>query len=267
MDLKVQAKRQLDQDLRKALEERQFRIYYQPMVNVLSRAPVGFEAVMRWEHPERGLIMPAEFIPLARENGLIVSIGEWLLHHACADAATWPSHLKVAINLSADQFDRHRLVENIAAALAASGLEARRLELEITETATVEDSGPVLAALRQLRDMGLGIALDDFGTGYSSLSYLTRFPFSKVKIDRSLVMGLDQGRESDTIIGAVVDLCDRLGMTSTAEGVETEAQLRHLALFKCDEAQGYLFSPPRPASDVPEMLRRLHQPRLAAVAS
>jgi EAL domain-containing protein (putative c-di-GMP-specific phosphodiesterase class I) len=202
-------------------------------------------------------VSPVEFIPLAEEIGLIVDLGRWVLRQACADAAAWPGNLKVAVNLSPVQFGSHTLPEDVAAALADAGLGAGRLELEITETAMLADTDAVLTSLHELRGLGVRIALDDFGTGYSSLSYLQRFPFNKVKIDRSFVAKLGQGGDSDIIVAAVVDLCARLRMVTTAEGVETTAQLDHLASLHCVEGQGYLFSPPRPAGEVATMLENL----------
>jgi diguanylate cyclase (GGDEF)-like protein len=266
MDEQMRARRQLDLDLRRALAEGEFRLYYQPLINIATRSPCGFEALLRWEHPERGLVPPNEFIPLAEEIGLIVPLGEWVLKQACIDAVSWPGNLKVAVNLSPRQFGSQTLVADVAAALSAAGLEPERLELEITETAMVEDVDTVVAILRRLRDLGIGIAMDDFGTGYSSLSYLRRFPFTKVKIDRSFIGDLGQGRDSDTIVAAIVDLCDRLGMQTTGEGVETEAQFYQLASLNCTEAQGYLFSRPFPGGEVPNMLRALRLPELMEIA-
>ena len=213
------------------------------------------------------MVSPADFIPLAEEIGLIVPLGKWVLRQACAEAATWPGNLKVAVNLSPVQFGSYTLLEDVAAALADSGLNPRNLELEITETAMLADTDAVLVILHQLRDLGLRIALDDFGTGYSSLSYLQRFPFSRVKIDRSFVARLGQGGDTDTIVAAVIDLCNRLGMGTTGEGVETAVQLDRLTSLQCVEAQGYLFSQPRPASEVAAMLMNLTPLELAAVAT
>ncbi len=257
MNARMQARRTLDLDLRRALAEGEFRMFYQPLIAVATGTVCGFEALVRWEHPRRGIVWPSDFIPLAEETGLIVPLGKWALRQACADAASWPDHLKVAVNLSPVQFGCQTLVEDVTAALADAGLPARRLELEITETAMLEDTDAVLVILHQLRDLGLGIALDDFGTGYSSLSYLQRFPFHKVKIDRSFIARLGQGGDTDTIVAAVVDLCARLGMVTTAEGVETPAQLSYLTSLNCVEAQGYLFSSPAPAAEVEEILLRL----------
>jgi predicted signal transduction protein with EAL and GGDEF domain len=257
MDALMQARRTLDLDLRNALVGHEFRLFYQPLINIATRTVCGFEALLRWMHPTRGLLSPIDFIPLAEETGLIIPLGEWALRQACADAATWPGDLKVAVNLSPLQFGSQVLVEDVEAALRDSGLDPRSLELEITETAMFADTDTVLATLHQLRDLGVRIALDDFGTGYSSLSYLQRFPFSKVKIDRSFVACLGEGGNNDTIVAALVDLCDRLGMATTGEGVETTAQLDRLAALNCTEAQGYFFSRPRPGSQVDVMLDEL----------
>jgi diguanylate cyclase (GGDEF)-like protein len=259
MNARMQARRTLDLDLRKALQEGEFRLFYQPLIDVATRSVCGFEALLRWQHPDRGMVSPADFIPLAEETGLIVPLGEWVLRRACADAATWPDDLKVAVNLSPVQFGSHTLVEAVAAALADARLDVSRLELEITETAMLADTTAVLVILHQLRDLGLKIALDDFGTGYSSLSYLQRFPFSKVKIDRSFVARLGLGGDNDTIVAAVIDLCGRLRMDTTGEGVETVAQLDRLASLHCTEAQGYLFSRPRPASEVTAMVMEMNR--------
>ena len=258
MNAAMQARRALDLDLRKALADGEFMVFYQPLIDIATRSVCGFEALLRWRHPERGMISPADFIPFAEEIGLIIPLGKWVLRQACADAATWADNLKVAVNLSPVQLGCPTLVEDVAAALADSGLASDRLELEITETAMLADTNTVLVTLHLLRDLGLRIALDDFGTGYSSLSHLQRFPFSKVKIDRSFVSKLGQASDSDTIVSAMIDLCGRLGMMTTGEGVETPAQLERLAVLKCTQAQGYLFSQARPASEVVEMLRPLH---------
>jgi predicted signal transduction protein with EAL and GGDEF domain len=261
MEARMQARRRLDLDLRKALVENEFRVFYQPLIDIASQAVCGFEALVRWQHPDRGMVSPADFIPLAEETRLIIPLGKWVLRQACADAATWPDHMKVAVNLSPVQLGSPTISRDVAEALADSGLPANRLELEITETAMLADTDGVLATLHQLRDMGPRIALDDFGTGYSSLSYLQRFPFSKVKIDRSFVSRLDQDGGSDTIVAALIDLCRRLGMVTTGEGVETQAQMHRLTALRCNEAQGYLFSKPRPADEVAAMLAKLSPQR------
>jgi diguanylate cyclase (GGDEF)-like protein len=265
MNAQMQARRRLDLDLRRAIVEGEFRVFYQPLIKIATGSVCGFEALVRWQHPERGLVSPADFIPLAEEIGLVIPLGKWVLRQACADAAMWPDNLKVAVNLSPVQFGSHTLVEDVAAALADAGLPARRLELEITETAMLADTDAVLLILHQLRDLGLGIALDDFGTGYSSLSYLQRFPFNKVKIDRSFVSRLGEGGDTDVIVAAVADLCRQLGMITTGEGVETAEQLGRLASLRCVEAQGYLFSRPRPADEVADLLLKLGSGALGTV--
>jgi EAL domain-containing protein (putative c-di-GMP-specific phosphodiesterase class I) len=251
--------------MRKALAEGEFRVFYQPQVTIPTRAICGFEALVRWRHPQRGMISPAEFIPLAEENGLVIPLGKFVLRQACADAATWPGNLTVAVNLSPVQFGSPSLVEDVAAALADAGLHASRLELEITETAMLADTDAVLVTLHLLRNLGVSIALDDFGTGFSSLSYLQRFPFNKVKIDRSFVAKLGEDSDNDAIVAAVIGLCGQLAMVTTGEGVETEAQFQCLASLRCMEAQGYLFSRPRPASEVMEMLRSLAPQELITI--
>ena len=257
----MQARRTLEIDLRKALAAGEFVLFYQPLINLKTASIIGFEALMRWVHPDRGLVQPSDFIPLAEEIGLLVPLGEWALRRACFDAMTWPADMKVAVNVSVTQFASRTLAEDVARALQDSGLEPTRLELEITETVMLQDTEDVLRILHQLRDLGVGIALDDFGTGYSSLSYLRRFPFTKVKIDRSFINDLGKHDDSDVIVTAVTDLCETLGMVALAEGVETEEQLRRLRLGNCGEAQGYLFSRPRPASEVAELCRTLTRPQ------
>jgi diguanylate cyclase (GGDEF)-like protein len=257
MDERVQQRRALELDLRRALVEGEFELYYQPIVEVASRRVSGLEALLRWHHPERGIVGPDSFIPLAEEIGLIVPIGEWVLKRACAEAVTWPGAPKVAVNLSPAQFANRGLVDAVAAALRGSGLDPARLELEITETVMLEGTEATLATLHQLKALGVSIAMDDFGTGYSSLSYLQRFPFDKVKIDRSFIRNLDQSRQSNAIVRAVTGMCIGLDMTTTAEGVETEAQFEALLREGCREAQGYLFSRPCPATEIRALLARI----------
>jgi diguanylate cyclase (GGDEF)-like protein len=257
MDAAMQARRTLELDLRRALLLGEFEIFYQPLMTLKTRRITGFEALLRWHHPERGLLMPGDFIPLAEEIGLIIPLGEWVLRRACADAMAWPAAVKVAVNLSAVQFINRNLVQEVRDALVDSGLAPHRLELEITETAMLDDAEKTLGILHRLRALGVSIALDDFGTGYSSLSYLRRFPFDRVKIDRSFVEGLGEGGDCDAIVGAVTDLCRKMGMTTTAEGVETEAQLARLGNLFCSEVQGFLFSQARPANEVPQIYEML----------
>jgi diguanylate cyclase (GGDEF)-like protein len=255
MDAQMQARRTLEYDLRKALAAGQFEMHYQPVVNLAEDEISGFEALIRWRHPEKGLVSPEKFIPLAEEIGLIVPIGEWTIREACAAAARWPDHLRIAVNLSPAQFRSPGLVQVVVGALATSGLRPGRLELEITETALLADSNGTLATLHQLRELGVRIAMDDFGTGYSSLSYLQSFPFDKIKIDRSFVRDIAGSAGSLNIVRAVAALANGLGMAATAEGVETEQQLAAIRSEGCTEMQGFLFSQPLPVSEVEHLLR------------
>ncbi|HWL03970.1 MAG TPA: EAL domain-containing protein [Xanthobacteraceae bacterium] len=254
MDARLQARRLLELDLRRALAAGEFELFYQPLVNVNSNAITGFEALLRWRHPQRGMVSPAEFIPLAEEIGLIVPLGEWVLRQACAQAATWPDTLSIAVNLSPVQFRSSNLVPAVVSALANSGLPAGRLELEITESVLLQESEGNLATLHQLRALGAHIAMDDFGTGYSSLGYLRSFPFDKIKIDQTFVRELDNNPDCIAIISAVTGLGARLGIRTLAEGVETQEQLEQLRAEGCTEVQGYLFSEPVPASDLRQLL-------------
>ncbi|MCK8785853.1 EAL domain-containing protein [Roseomonas sp. NAR14] len=256
MDALMQARRALELDLRKALRQGEFELHYQPLVDLRRHRVSGFEALLRWRHPERGLVPPGEFVPLAEEIGLIAPIGAWVLAEACAQAALWPEAVRVSVNLSPAQFGQgEALVDTVREALARSGLAPSRLELEITETVLLLDTHETLVTLGEIKALGVGIVMDDFGTGYSSLGYLRKFTFDKVKIDQSFVRDLGRREDCAAIVRAVTSLCDSLGMSTTAEGVEDEAQLAYLTAEGCTEAQGYLFSPPRPAADVPEMLR------------
>jgi diguanylate cyclase (GGDEF)-like protein/PAS domain S-box-containing protein len=263
MDRRIQARRMLELDLRKGFTNGEFELYYQPLVNLKTNAVSGFEALLRWRHPERGLVAPGEFIPLTEEIGLIVPLGEWVLREACAQAAKWPEPLKVAVNLSPAQFRNRGVVKAVLTALAHSRLPASRLELEITESVLLGESDANLATLHQLREIGVHISMDDFGTGYSSLSYLRSFPFDKIKIDRSFVSELTERPDCLAIIRAVAGLGTSLGIATTAEGIETPEQLAQVRAEGCTEVQGYLFSAPRPATELGEFL----QPdRLAAAA-
>ncbi len=256
MNLNMQARRELECGLRSALANQELELWYQPFVNLESDEVCGFEALLRWNRPGRPTASPADFIPLAEETGLIVPIGEWALRQACAEAAGWPEHFRVSVNLSAAQFKGPGLVQTVVRALAASGLDPNRLELEITESVMLQDSETALAMLSQLRDLGVRIALDDFGTGYSSLSYLRKFPFGRIKIDRGFVSELSEAREDSlAIVRSVIRLGNSLGMATTAEGVETKQQLDRVRSEGCTEAQGYYFSPPRPAAEIACMLR------------
>jgi diguanylate cyclase (GGDEF)-like protein len=250
MDAKMKARRELDMDLRNALVNAEFELYYQPLVSLKTNQITTFEALLRWNHPVRGLISPAEFIPVAEETGLIIPLGEWVLRRACAETAKWPAHIKVAVNLSPSQLKSRNLTQLVISALAESGMAANRLQLEITETVLMHNTFATLATLHQLRKLGVQIAMDDFGTGYSSLSYLRSFPFDKIKIDRSFIQDLSNGAEPLAIVHAVAGLAQSLNMISTAEGVETQQQLDQLQAVGCTEMQGYLFSHARPAADI-----------------
>lgn len=254
MDAGIQQRRKLEIDLRQAIARNQFEIYYQPQVNAGTEEIVGFEALLRWHHPERGLVSPAEFIPLAEETGLIVPLGEWVLRRACKDAANWPGDVRVAVNLSPLQFRSPSLTHTVISALADSGLSAFRLELEITESVLLTDSETALATLHHIRGLGVRIAMDDFGTGYSSLSYLRLFPFDKIKIDQSFIRELGESKDCAAIVKAVVDLGSSLGITTTAEGVETTDQLDRVREHGCTEIQGYFFGKPLPLSHVEKLL-------------
>ena len=254
MDALMQQRRALELDLRKALAGGEFELYFQPLINLEKDDICGFEALLRWNHPVRGLVPPLEFIPLAEETELIVPIGEWVLHQACLEAAKWPSHIRIAVNVSSVQFKSRNLTLVVTAALARSGLAAQRLEVEITESVLLSNTESTLATLHQLRALGVRISMDDFGTGYSSLSYLRSFPFDKIKIDRSFVHDLASDADSMAIIRAVTGLGNSLGMATTGEGVETQEELDYLKREGCTEAQGYFFSKPKPASEVYKML-------------
>jgi diguanylate cyclase (GGDEF)-like protein len=264
MDARMQARRRLEIDLRKAIANGEFELFYQPLIDMRTEYVTGFEALIRWHHPERGLISPSEFICVAEETGLIVPLGEWVLRQACEEAAGWPSGVKIAVNLSPIQFKSKGILLSVTSALAASGLAPNRLELEITETVLLQDGDATLAILHELRVIGVKISMDDFGTGYSSLSYLRRFPFDKIKIDRSFISDMSD-HDSLAIVRAVIAMGHSLGIATTAEGVETPNQFKQLKLEGCTEAQGYLFSPPRPAAEVKGLLASIN-PKLQAIA-
>ena len=253
MDAAIRRRRDIEMGLRQALQNRELRLEFQPLMSLRDNRIAGFEALLRWDSPERGAVPPADFVPVAEETGLIVPIGEWVLHEACRIAATWPTPVRVAVNLSAIQFRKGRLCETVTAALAASGLPASRLELEITESLLLTDNEPTLETLHRLRSLGVRTAMDDFGTGYSSLSYLRSFPFDKIKIDRSFMRDLGRG-DGVAILRAVIGLGHSLGMTVTTEGVETEEQLRVAREEGSDEVQGFYFSLPLRPDRVSETL-------------
>jgi len=256
MDARMQARRSLELTLRNALPQQQFEIHYQPLIDLDLGDITGFEALIRWNHPERGLVQPLEFIPVAEEIGLITQIGEWVIRRACGDAALWPDHIKVAVNLSPTQLLNSNLVSVVMGALASSGLAAGRLELEITEAVLMHATVATLETLHRLRRLGVSISMDDFGTGYSSLSYLRNFPFDKIKIDRCFIKDLGSGDGAAAIVKAVTGLARSLNMTTTAEGVETEEQFDHVRSLGCTQMQGFLFSPPVARSEIPALLGR-----------
>lgn len=237
MDARIQARRQLEMELRKAVVQNEFVVHFQPMVDLKTNKVSAFEALVRWNHPERGLVMPDGFIAVAEEIGLIAPVGEWVLRQACAEAEKWPQDIRVAVNLSPSQF-RKTLVPAVVEALASSGLSASRLELEITESVLLQDSEATMTMLRELSAIGVSISMDDFGTGYSSLSYLHSFPFDRIKIDRSFVNDLSTSTNCAAIVKAVTGLGRTLGIKITAEGVETREQLEWLRSEGCAEAQG-----------------------------
>lgn len=261
MNITLQARRRLDSELRTAIEQEQFLLHYQPIRDLDADCVTGYEALIRWRHPVRGLVPPLEFIPAAEENGLIVPIGAWALRTALRDIANQPGTPRIAVNLSPIQLRSPDLINVVRDALAESGLPAHRLELEITESALLDRTDVTLQQLKALNDLGVRIALDDFGTGYSSLSYLMSYPIDSIKIDRSFVARLGESTQSTSIVRAITELASNLGMSTTAEGVENAEQLAHLIELGCSEAQGYFFSPPRPAADIfrgpPEVAKRL----------
>jgi diguanylate cyclase (GGDEF)-like protein/PAS domain S-box-containing protein len=240
--------------LREALAAEQFVLFYQPIVGLTSGAVTGLEALVRWQHPVRGLIYPDDFIPIAEDTGMIVPLGEWVLHEACRNAVRWPGEIRLSVNVSPTQFRSATFLETVRNALQRSGLAAERLDIEITESVLLQASDATLAVLNELRRMGISISLDDFGTGYSSLGYLRSFRFDRIKIDRSFVGDLLQRAESEAIVRAVIGIGNALGIVTVAEGVETRSQLKRLRSHGCSQAQGYLFSKPRPADEVATML-------------
>ncbi|MBV8752985.1 MAG: PAS-domain containing protein [Hyphomicrobiales bacterium] len=264
MDAHIQRRRALEIDLRRALASGEFHLVYQPLLNLATNALTGMEALVRWNHPDRDLT-PAEFIPVAEETGLIVPLGEWVLRRACAEAAHWPDSVRVAVNLSPVQFRNRGLVTMVTQALAAAGLPATRLEIEITEAALLQKDEMTVAMLHQLRALGVRISMDDFGTGYSSLSYLRSFPFDKIKIDRSFIADIERNGDSEAIIRAIAELGASLGIATTAEGIETPEQLELVRRAGCTEVQGYLLSKPRTAAEVLELIAGFG--RKAAVAA
>jgi diguanylate cyclase (GGDEF)-like protein len=254
MDSQARERRALEFDLKFALENKELELFYQPLMGTEENNPMGFEALLRWNHPIRGRISPAEFVPIAENTGLIKSIGEWVIRQACRTAASWPSQLTIAVNLSAPQFDKDRIVDVVTSALAETGLAPHRLELEITESLLIERPDEVLATLMRLKEIGVSIAMDDFGTGYSSLSYLLKFPFDKIKIDKSFISAIDEDKAACDVLRTIGSLGKTLGIRITAEGVETQEQVNFLRAIACDQLQGFFFAKPLQADDVPGFL-------------
>jgi diguanylate cyclase (GGDEF)-like protein len=255
LNQRAQQRRQLETDLRLAVDRAEFELYYQPLFDLKDNRICSFEALIRWNHPTRGLISPAEFVPIAEDTGLIVPIGAWVVREACRQAANWPKHVRVAVNVSPVQFHRGALNETILLALADSGLEPARLEIEITESIFLEGSETTLRLLHSLRSLGIRVALDDFGTGYSSLSYLQSFPFDKLKIDRSFIHNLLTRDGASAIVRAITELAHALNIETTAEGVEETAQLMELRAHGCSSVQGFLFAEPMTAADVERLFK------------
>ncbi len=262
MNVRVQARRKIESDLHHAFADGILEIHYQPLVTLNSGEVSGFEALLRWPHPERGFVPPAEFIPIAEECGLIAPITDFVLRRACQDAMTWPTQARLAVNISPQRFRIGNVFLAVSEALKSSGLAPERLELEITEALLLENSESVLSILHAIRGLGVRISMDDFGTGYSSLSYLRMFPFDKIKIDGSFVRGIGFNKESKAIIRAIMGLGTSLGMTITAEGIETETEQEFLRAVGCDEGQGFLYSKARPVADVPHILDTLNHANL-----
>ena len=256
MDAAVQARRRLEIDMRNGFERGEFHLVYQPLVNLRTRQVTGFEALMRWDHPVRGAIPPETFIPVAEETGLIVQFGEWVLRTACQEAANWPGNIRIAVNLSTVQLSRGNLTDIVMNALASSGLEPSRLELEVTESVLTEKSRRNINILTQLRQLGVRIAMDDFGSSTSSLGYLRYFRFDKIKIDQAFIGDFMKNPDNMVIVKAIMSLGIGLGITTTAEGVETEEQMRCLNFEGCTEIQGNLYSRPIRADEIDSIIGR-----------
>ena len=256
MNVRMKARANMEADLRKAFVNGEFELFYQPLINAQRNEVSCCEALLRWHHREAGMIPPTEFIPVAEDIGLIIPLGEWVLRKACADAAKWPDNINVAVNVSTIQFKRQGLTQTVLAALAASGLPAHRLEIEITETVILEDNNEIRATLHQLHELGVQIVMDDFGTGYSSLSYLRKFPFDKIKIDALFIRGLSDIGDCSTIVEAIIKMANTMKIATVAEGVETKQQLVKVREWGCTEMQGYLFSRPMPVEEILPMLAR-----------
>jgi EAL domain-containing protein (putative c-di-GMP-specific phosphodiesterase class I) len=254
MDLELQDRKALEADLRQAIVRDELELHFQPVIDLKSQAITGVEALLRWRHPERGMVPPVAFIPIAEDTGLIGSIGEWVLQHACLQALDWPD-IRMAVNLSPVQFRQRNLTGVISQILDETGLPPHRLELEITESVLINDTDAALEILTSLKEVGIKVALDDFGTGFSSLGYLSAFPFDKLKIDRAFISAPREEEKPRAIVKSVISLGHSLGITTTAEGVETDEQLGFLVEQGCEEVQGYLFGAPMTATAVTEFLR------------
>jgi diguanylate cyclase (GGDEF)-like protein len=265
MRQRAQARRDLELELRKALMLRQFELHYQPQVDLATNRLVGFEALLRWRHPTRGLLGPSAFVPVLEELGLIVPVGEWVLQTACSTAASWSNQLSVAVNISAAQFESDRLVASVMGALEASGLPPDQLEVEVTESALIRNGETTRGALKSLRELGVHVAIDDFGTGYSSLTQLRSFPFDRIKIDRSFISGAAVSSDDTAIVKAITGLGASLGMRTTAEGVETVEQLEQIRAHGCSQVQGYLLGRPVPQSELHDLIKALG-PHLSGAA-
>jgi predicted signal transduction protein with EAL and GGDEF domain len=255
MDNRQRERRAIQHELDTAITRDELRLFYQPQANIGGEV-TGFEALVRWHHPQRGMVSPATFIPVAEESGLIMQIGEWVLREACREAASWPQPLQIAVNLSPIQFRHGDLAGLVHSVLLETGLSPTRLELEITEGVLVEDFARGLSILRRLKALGVRIAMDDFGTGYSSMSYLQSFPFDKIKIDQSFISKVTSNPQSAAIVRAVIGLAHGLNLPVLAEGVETKAQLDFLAAESCDEMQGYLLGRPHPIMEYSGLIHR-----------
>jgi len=258
MNAVVLARLDLERELRRAIEGDQFELHYQPQLSFETGSIVGVEALVRWRHPERGLISPGDFIPLAESSGLIIAIGDWVLNEACKQIILWQKlglpPIKVGINVSVQQFGPGKLVDRVAAALEETQLKPDLLKLEITESLLMEDIEQSIKTMNQLRDLGVHLAIDDFGTGYSSLAYLKRFPISELKIDQAFVRELSPDSEDAAIVRAIISLGHNLGLSVIAEGVETAEQYGFLKESNCDEMQGYFFSKPVPPQNIVDLL-------------
>lgn len=264
IEARIASRWQIELELKQALARREFELHFQPIVDLVALEISGFEALIRWRRPGHGLVAPPHFLPIAEKAGLMFEIGDWVLREACRLGASLPGHLRIAVNLSPTQLLKPGFALDVASALAATNFPARRLELEITESALLLESGDTLACLKNIRRLGVSIALDDFGTGYSALSHLRAFPVDRIKIDRSFVQEVDISCETASIVRAIIGLARELGVKTTAEGIETQAHLRKLHSFGCDEIQGYLISRPKPLDAFRD---DIHNPGFAGLAS